>query len=119
MEDLFTAVLSPSTNQSSQLAQPPNTISNVPVMTVPQHAPGILYHYLLKSLKCCTIIIRVTMISCSIKTLGFSFRRSCYVPSHACYERYDGSKSGLSHKFHDAWSRDYWHVLSRSPDAFS
>ncbi|XP_058251274.1 histone-lysine N-methyltransferase 2C isoform X1 [Hemibagrus wyckioides] len=40
VEDLFTAVLSPSTNQSSQLAQPPNTIPNVPVMTVPQRAPG-------------------------------------------------------------------------------
>ncbi|XP_047667134.1 histone-lysine N-methyltransferase 2C isoform X10 [Tachysurus fulvidraco] len=39
VEDLFTAVLSPSTNQSSQLAQPPNTISNVPVMTVPQQTP--------------------------------------------------------------------------------
>ncbi|KAK3572272.1 hypothetical protein QTP86_029686 [Hemibagrus guttatus] len=40
VEDLFTAVLSPSTNQSSQLAQPPNTIPNVPVMTVPQQGPG-------------------------------------------------------------------------------
>ncbi|KAF4087760.1 hypothetical protein AMELA_G00074310 [Ameiurus melas] len=39
VEDLFTAVLSPSTNQSSQLAQPPNTIPNVPVMTVPQRGP--------------------------------------------------------------------------------
>ncbi|XP_053350621.1 histone-lysine N-methyltransferase 2C isoform X4 [Clarias gariepinus] len=38
VEDLFTAVLSPSTSQSSQLAQPPNTIPNVPVMTVPQQA---------------------------------------------------------------------------------
>ncbi|XP_060778552.1 histone-lysine N-methyltransferase 2C isoform X10 [Neoarius graeffei] len=40
VEDLFTAVLSPSTNQPSQLAQPPNTIANVPVMTVPHQGPG-------------------------------------------------------------------------------
>lgn len=45
MEDLFTAVLSPSNSQSSQLAQPPNTIPNVPVMTVPQQGPGILHLY--------------------------------------------------------------------------
>lgn len=39
MEDLFTAVLSPGSSQSSQL-QPPNTIPSVPVMTVPQQGPG-------------------------------------------------------------------------------
>ncbi|XP_046702337.1 histone-lysine N-methyltransferase 2C isoform X2 [Silurus meridionalis] len=40
VEDLFTAVLSPSTSQSSQLAQPPNTIPNVTVMTMPQQGPA-------------------------------------------------------------------------------
>ncbi|XP_036437673.1 histone-lysine N-methyltransferase 2C isoform X1 [Colossoma macropomum] len=40
VEDLFTAVLSPSTSQSPQLAQPPNPVPNVPVMPMSHKGPG-------------------------------------------------------------------------------
>lgn len=57
VEDLFTAVLSPSNSQSSQLAQPPSTIPNVPVMTVPQQGPGIFHLYAL-----CPLIVVHTLV---------------------------------------------------------
>lgn len=76
MEDLFTAVLSPSTSQSSQLAQSPNTIPNVPVMTVPQQGPGIFSSLLgvpMNRRKNYYYTLRYDLLK-QLNHLGFSFR---------------------------------------------
>lgn len=41
VEDLFTAVLSPSASQPPQLPHPPNTVPTTPVRAVSLHNPGI------------------------------------------------------------------------------
>lgn len=131
VEDLFTAVLSPSTNQPPQLTHPPNTAPNASASAMSLQNPGIKLFissdeqsskpHSCNVVLCLSITCKLHSSLCECMFLHRLICRKCWwnVPTHAYDEWHDGAKHTHYSEPHDCRSWSVWHILFHPPHAFS